>query len=296
LAFLWFSRSLDLPICATEKVAFDPDVFSREITMLTWWKHRWQEFSRFSASLGFSSALLFYFHSLRCRFFSVARPFTLTSKRVEFPLKCRPKTSDLDIFRQIFVELEFSCLDDLTDVQLVIDCGANVGYSAAYFLTRFPCCRVIAVEPDPGNFAMLEQNVAPYKARVRTLQTAVWSRPANLVLSETKYRSGRSSTRQVRECRPGDSPGMVAVDIGSLVRDAGLKRVSLLKVDIEGAEAVVFAENYESWINMVDNIAIELHDDTEFGEASSVFFDAISTRPFVVSRSGELTVCRSSQN
>ncbi|CAN5382113.1 hypothetical protein BH10PLA2_BH10PLA2_26230 [soil metagenome] len=63
-------------------------------------------------------------------------------------------------------------------------------------------------------------------------------------------------------------------------------------MDIEGAEAQVFSENYESWIDYVDNIVIELHDDTAFGNASSIFTKAIAGRSFTVSRCGELTVCK----
>jgi hypothetical protein len=42
----------------------------------------------------------------------------------------------------------------------------------------------------------------------------------------------------------------------------------------------------------VDAIAIELHDDSVFGEATGVFFTAIDGLGFQVWRSGELTVCR----
>jgi hypothetical protein len=42
-------------------------------------------------------------------------------------------SSDLHVFRQIFVEREYGCLDDLADVRLIIDCGANAGYSSGSF-------------------------------------------------------------------------------------------------------------------------------------------------------------------
>src|SRR4051812_39387542 len=87
----------------------------------------------------------------------------LKSEHVRHPLRCRKGSSDRDVFRQIFVEREYACLDDLSDVDLVLDCGANVGYSSAYFLDRFPTCHVIAVEPDPENYALLEENLAPYR-------------------------------------------------------------------------------------------------------------------------------------
>jgi hypothetical protein len=65
-------------------------------------------------------------------------------------------------------------------------------------------------------------------------------------------------------------------------------------VDIEGAEAVVFSRNIEHWLKHVDNIVIELHDDSMFGPASELVVNAISTQGnFAISRSGELTVFKS---
>jgi FkbM family methyltransferase len=216
----------------------------------------------------------------------------LTSEFVRHPLRCRKGSSDRDVFRQIFVQREYACLDDLTDVDLVLDCGANVGYSSAYLLDRFPECHVVAVEPDPDNFALLEANLTPYRGRVRTVRSAVWSHPTGLVLSNARYRDGREWARQVRECRPGEPPAFTATDIGSLLRESGREKISILKMDIEGAEAVVFASDCASWLGKVDALVVELHDDSSFGGCSEVFFAAIVGEDFDVSRNGELTVCR----
>jgi hypothetical protein len=63
-------------------------------------------------------------------------------------------------------------------------------------------------------------------------------------------------------------------------------------VDIEGAEAVVFSGSCEHWLDRVDHIAIELHDDSAFGPARAIFTKAITGRGFTVRPSSELTVCR----
>jgi FkbM family methyltransferase len=217
--------------------------------------------------------------------------YTLTSKNAQFPLICRPNTSDKDVFKQIFIETEYSCLDDLSNVNLVIDCGANVGYSSAYFLTRFPMCKVICVEPDLSNFNLLEKNLAPYKERAMLIRAGIWSHPADLKILEEPYRDGREWTVQVRECKSGETPEMQAIDIGTLLKESGQDKISILKMDVEGAEAVVFAKNYESWLSNVDNMVIELHDDSSFGKASDIVLNAISSvKSFNVSQSGELTV------
>lgn len=212
----------------------------------------------------------------------------MKSNRLNQPVFARSHASDGKVFYQIFARLEYSCLDDATNVSLVIDCGANVGYSSAYFLSRFPNAKLIAVEPDPDNFKMVQRNLKPFGSRVRMIQSGIWSHSCGLVISEEKYGDGREWAIQVRETKPGETPQMMAVDIGTLLRESGKSRISILKIDIERAEAVVFASNFESWIDKVDNLVIELHDE----ECQRIFFKAIEGQGFEISHSGELTVCR----
>ena len=211
---------------------------------------------------------------------------------VAHPVCVRADTSDSDVFRQIFIEREYACLDDLIDVRLVMDCGANVGYSSVYFLSQHPGCQVVAVEPDSGNFAVLQRNLAPYPDRAKLIQAGVWSHATRLAVSQDRYRDGREWSKQVRECGPNEAADIEGVEIGTLLAASGHERISLLKMDIEGAEAVVFSGNCQSWLNKVDAIAIELHDDSVFGNASEVFFAAISGQGFQLSHRGELTICK----
>ena len=179
-----------------------------------------------------------------------------------------------------------------TGSELVIDCGANVGYSSAYFLSRHPSSRIIAVEPDPDNFAMLSRNLAPYGSRVSLVHAGIWSHPTRLALAGDPYRDGKEWSKQVRLANQGDNSTIDGVDIETLLSSSGQDRISILKVDVEGAEAEIFSGNDLSWLDKVDAIAIELHDDLVFGNATEIFFAAIEGRGFHVSRSGELTICR----
>ena len=216
------------------------------------------------------------------------RLVTMRSNRASHPLVARSHTSDGQVFYQVFARLEYACVDDMSEVSLIIDCGANVGYSSAYFLTRFPNAKLVAVEPDPGNFKMLQRNLDPFGPRAKLIQSGIWSHSCGLVISEEKYGDGREWAIQVRETKPGETLQMMAVDIGTLLRESGQPRISILKIDIERAEAVVFASNFESWIDKVDNLVIELHDE----ECQRIFFKAIEGQGFEISHSGELTVCR----
>lgn len=241
-------------------------------------------------SLGIPAFFHFEIQSWRLSAADRVKPLPLRSKHSAYPLLCRPHTTDILVFDQIFIEREYQFLNTIKDPQLILDCGANVGYSTAYFLSLFPRAQVLAVEPDPSNFSLLLRNLAPFGMRAKALHTAIWSHRAKLTIQESPYRDGAAWSRQVRECRPSES-GFDAVDIGELLAISGRSRISLLKMDIEGAEAVVFGKNTSPWLDKVDNIAIELHSDSHFGNAPEIFFAAIKNQNFRVTTFGELTLC-----
>ncbi len=215
-----------------------------------------------------------------------------TSPYARYPLRCRPHSSDPQVYYQVFLQRQYGCVDDLTDVGLILDCGANVGYSAAYFLTQFPNSFLIAVEPDPDNYQLLCENLAPYGQSVQPLHMAVWSHPVPLTMAEIPYRDGREWARQVRPCQVGELPSFMATDVAGLLAQSGYERISILKMDVEGAEAIIFADQVDAWLDRVDNLVIELHNDSMFGNATAVFLRAIAGRGFSITCHHELTVCR----
>lgn len=215
---------------------------------------------------------------------------SLHPRHVRHPLSFRRGASDINVMGTIFLDQEYAPLLGQKNVKLVVDCGANVGYSSAYFLSQFPDCNVIAVEPDPGNAEMLRKNLAPYGDRAKVIEAGIWSRSVPLVLQKNQFRDGREWSIQVRECNPGETPDLEAVGIDWIIERSGFNAISVLKIDIEGAEVVLFRENI-GWLDRVQSLAIELHDDSSFGNGSEVFYSAIQGRGFDVTQSAELTLC-----
>jgi FkbM family methyltransferase len=208
-------------------------------------------------------------------------------KDSKFPLIYRPGSSDMDVLQQIYVDLEYQCLDHLQKPKLIIDCGANVGYSSTYFLSRFPSAKVIAIEPEPGNYAILARNVALFGTRVTAIQAAVWSSNRLLKVRREGFGDEREWAFWVSECEEGEVGDVQGVTIPSLIERWGANGVSILKVDIEGAEALLFNDDAREWISKCESIVIELHGP----ECEKAFLESIRRLPFDISRSGELTVC-----
>jgi FkbM family methyltransferase len=217
------------------------------------------------------------------------------TRQAEHPLLCRLETTDPVVFDQIFVEREYSPLDDLEGVGLVVDCGAYVGYSGAYFLSRFPGSRLVAVEPSPENCRLLRRNLAPYGERAEVVEAAVWSGPTRLAPAEEVFRDGQAWAFHVRPPAAEEEAAIPALGIADILRRSGEDSISLLKIDVEGAETAIFSEGLEGWIGHVETLVAELHDDAPNGAAvTAMVVAALRQHGFLAERSGELTIFRRS--
>ena len=217
------------------------------------------------------------------------RQWRVRPRRVRYALTARLRgSSDMKVFWQIFTFDEYSVLRNLQGVSLVLDLGANVGYSSAYFLSCFPGARVVAVEPDDQNVAVCRANLKPYGDRALVLHGAVWSGTTSLSLSNGAAGDGNEWARRVTQAPEGAAGKVQAWDVGTLIDKSGAKVVGLLKVDIEGAELEVFGTGASAWLTKIRNICIELHGP----DCEEAFFNALAGFDYDLEHSGELTICR----
>lgn len=175
------------------------------------------------------------------------------------------KSSDGYAFYQLLVMKDLEIFD-LSSGGLMIDAGANIGMASLYLLNRYPALRVVAVEPDPGNFEVCRMNLEPFSDRVVFVKGAVWSSCGQLVFvsEQTEWNSHVRGTTNVVAGDPGPKEAaketsVESFDMPALISLGGGGPVDLLKMDIEGSEAEVFRGNTERWLPSVRNIVIELH-------------------------------------
>jgi FkbM family methyltransferase len=195
-------------------------------------------------------------------------------------------SSDMCVFAQVFQRDEYACMRRISSPQLIVDLGANVGYSSAYFLSCFPAAKVVAVEPDPDNYGLCCTNLAPYGDRARVVLGAAWSKRSRLALSRGHSGDGRGWASQVFASSDGEA-SVDGWDILSLLEMAGGGSIDILKVDIERSELEVFDSGASSWLPRIRNICIELHG----ADCEEVFFHALEGFHYDLEHSGELTVC-----
>ncbi|WP_083468123.1 FkbM family methyltransferase [Methylobacterium tarhaniae] len=207
------------------------------------------------------------------------------------PVALRLGTSDVPTFFQVFVRKDYEFKLDVRP-RYILDLGANIGLAAAYFAGIYPEARTICVEPNPENFRLLSQNIAPYEL-VTAVHAAVWPRSTTLQLVE-EDKAGKSLGFWGSQTRPAESKSgnvVAGISIPELMERYNLPTIDVLKVDIEGAELELFSTDSSAWIPSCQCIVVETHDRFRPGSHAAVM-DTMKQHAFTFERSGENLVFR----
>lgn len=191
------------------------------------------------------------------------------------PLYLRPYSSDRSVFLQVLVNKEYKCVADIFNqffrqpARNIVDCGSNIGLTSIYFSQCYPGARFVSVEPVKENLETLKLNFAAAgMTNFRIVEGGVWNEDGMLMLNDT-FRDGKEWSYNLREAKSSES-GIQAYSLLKIVSEFG-EPVDILKIDVEGAEKVLFADaRYAgSFLGKVKCIAMEIHD--EFGCREQIY-------------------------
>jgi FkbM family methyltransferase len=194
----------------------------------------------------------------------------------------RKSTTDIHVFKQVCVFNQYNIKGQLGNVETVVDLGANIGLSALYFKSKYPNATVIAVEAEKNNYDVMLKNVTGLP-EVHCLHNAIWSSSKSLNIHQTSYGEYGFVVNDEKE---DEFESVKAITMDDLIEKYQLKKIDILKIDIEGSEKELFSGNYAAWLPLVRCIVIELHDWFKPGCASA-FFKAISQYEYSMSFKGE---------
>ncbi len=200
------------------------------------------------------------------------------------PVWLRAKTSDVEVFCQIFGHRELDFYRN-PEARYIIDAGANIGLTSVFLAHRCPRAEIDALEIDAENVHVLHLNTAAYP-RIRVIEKGLWRTTGYIRILNP---NAESWAFMVGEAKPSEVGVIPAVAVGDLLRERGLDRIDLLKMDIEGAEREVLSRDFVDWLPAVKVMAVELHDHFAPGCAVSgkraAFFSSAaptSTMPAIV--------------
>jgi FkbM family methyltransferase len=145
---------------------------------------------------------------------------------------------------------------------VIVDLGANIGLASLFFAARYPRATVLALEPDPANFAMLSHNVAGVGGRILSVQGAIWSEDRDLRVLRSDANGVPLGDWGVQV---GNVAGAGTIEVAGwsmarLIRDHCLGQIDILKIDIEGAEKELFEAEDLGWLASVEMVMIETHE------------------------------------
>jgi FkbM family methyltransferase len=164
---------------------------------------------------------------------------------------------DLFIHRDYEPTPEFVVRPDWT----VLDVGANMGFFACPAAELAKRGRVVAVEPLGGYVDILRRNVSRNKLNnvivLHAAATATSGEQIPMTVWYTKFGELKTGTpkKQARVATEVAS-GLSMIDI---FKQGGIERCDLLKMDIEGAEYVLFDSTPDYIWNRIDRVIMETH-------------------------------------
>lgn len=152
----------------------------------------------------------------------------------------RPRTTDISVVGEIFAGTYDAAMAAAGTPELIVDLGAHIGLASATFQRRFPTATIVAVEAHPENIVLLEQNVPT---------ATVIAHPVAATHRQVRLEGTRLDGFRISD---GGELDTITMD------DIPGQLIGLLKVDIEGAEAELFAD-CSTWISRVNVLVCECH-------------------------------------
>lgn len=136
---------------------------------------------------------------------------------------------------------------------VVVDLGANIGTFALFVFRQFPAATVYSVEASGAVAQVLDRNrqLNPGYSW-QTCRAAVWNASGFI-----RFQTGRQASTQGRVSQDGDEM-VPTITLSNLLNDHVKTRVTLLKMDIEGAEAAVLPESAAD-LRQVEQVLVQIH-------------------------------------
>lgn len=188
-------------------------------------------------------------------------------KSLKAPVKLRKGTSDALTFHKVFGFKEYAIKQLEGNPKWIIDGGSNIGLFSIFMKNLYPDASIIAIEPDSDNYNLMLENFKAYDG-ITALKAGLWNK-TSLLKAYDKYNLGKWGI-VVEETADPKEANVEGISIGDIVTKYEIDKIDILKIDIEGSEKQLFADNYEEWLPKVKMIIIEFHDWITKGTAQPV--------------------------
>lgn len=162
------------------------------------------------------------------------------------------------LFSEIFVRNEYFFQSN-EESPTIFDCGANCGFSILYFKWLYPNANIVAFEPDPITFTLLQHHIILNKLEnVRAYQVALSDFDGEVEFFTDAIGGGSLKMSLTRRSGLNRAVLVSAKKLSTFIRT--YENISYLKMDIEGAEHGVIREVANSGLlSIISRMGIEYH-------------------------------------
>lgn len=203
---------------------------------------------------------------------------TIFNLNLPNPVQLHLRTQDMPMLFEIFKREDYRLpiQKSLSSAAVVVDLGANIGLASVFFQQNyFPNARFILVEPSPKNLAVLGENTVSALQNAEIAPVAISNKQGMVKIDDHEVGFNVHILPKRNENTKGANVGdnlaeipnpkseihkVIALTMSKLLEDLHIKRIDLLKIDIEGAEKAVLADA-KAWLPKVDMLIVELHGD-----------------------------------
>lgn len=179
----------------------------------------------------------------------------------------RPGTSDAHLIYGILLKkgkkAEYRLPVKLAP-KVILDIGANIGISALFFADQFPQADIYAFEPMPENFAVLQRNAEGKRITPINVALDATDGQRELILSPHESNFGGLSFYQRGAAADARRVTVTTRNPASLLRELGVNKVDMIKIDTEGAEHSILVAFDAKLLQEVTWITGELHGEQDF--------------------------------
>lgn len=180
----------------------------------------------------------------------------------------RPATSDPLAIYQVLLRRRGKAeyyLPPALQPEVILDIGSNIGSSILFFREQFPAARIYGFEPHPATFQVLQKNVSSLPS-VEVFNYGLGAADASISVpfDDADFSRFMSKDKTSDWSGPLSPTACQIKHAGSVMKNLGLAKVDLIKIDCEGAEYDVLTSLPGDLLRACKWIVGEMHDESAF--------------------------------
>jgi FkbM family methyltransferase len=177
----------------------------------------------------------------------------------------RKNSTDSLVFQDVIINEEYGFLGQICRLfsfqpQSIVDAGANCGFTSLYLSAHFPLATIVSLEPDPENFNALGKNIACKPSATILASQVGLAHKEGWLVPETKKTVGSWASSFLFSSVFQEN-AVPAVTVEGIRKAKSWDSIDLLKIDIEGAEWLLFTEGDSGFLARVKMFVVEVHDE-----------------------------------